>query len=61
MVINYIFENKSINKIQAVCNINNIGSQKVLEKNNMKLLYEFNMFVEEKQELWKCYRYEIKK
>lgn len=61
MVINYIFQNTSINKIQAVCNVNNIGSQKVLEKNNMKLLYEFNMFIEEKQELWKCFRYEIKK
>ncbi len=61
MVIDYIFNNTSIDTIQAVCNINNIGSQKVLEKNNMKLLYEFNMFIEEKQELWKCFRYEIKK
>lgn len=61
MVIDYIFNNTSINTIQAVCNVNNKGSQRVLEKNNMKQLYGFNMFVEEKNELWKCYRYEIKK
>lgn len=36
-LIGFCFKNLNLHKVTASCNVNNIGSQKVLEKNNMKL------------------------
>jgi len=58
-IIRYAFENLNVKQIQGICDIKNVASARVMEKNGMKNSETIDHYHAETNSNIKCYLYKI--